>query len=169
MDNQTSSERFDQLLDYRAALLERLDRQPAELARAIAALPESQWQSRRDARGRSPHSIAAHVRDLEALAYLPWLRQIASEIEPRLQPDPFDHWSVTRYDAAEEMPAILADWSRTRADMTHLLRTLPPGGWSRTGFYAPAGRRTLQWWAEQAGLHVRHHLEDLHGLSIHSD
>ena len=48
---------LDQLLDYRARLLERLEAQPAEFAAVVGSMPADEWHSRRDAGGRTISSV----------------------------------------------------------------------------------------------------------------
>ena len=157
---------MEQLYDYRKALLERFEQQPAEFARVLAGLPEAEWGLRRDRAGRSVHALMAHVRDLEVLAYLQRLRQIIEHDNPTLEPDGFQHWDEARYAADESMESILTAWSQARAEAAQRLRESDPGGWARTGFYPPVGRRTLQWWAEKALAHARGHLADIQAASL---
>ena len=157
---------MEQLLDYRARLLERFERLPAEFARAIAAIPETEWWLRRAADGRSVHALMAHVRDLEALAYLPRLRRILAEDEPALQAFPSHRWSEADYDPTEPMEALLAEYARVREEEMELIWHLPPAGWSRAGFHPPTGRRTAQWWVERGLAHGLEHLGDMRTARI---
>jgi hypothetical protein len=152
---------LEQLDGYRQALLQRLEQQPGDFARAIAVLPEDEWHIRTDGQGRSVHALASHVRDMELLAWLPRVIRILDEDEPVFPPDPFAHWDEARYDAGESMADMLTAWSQARAEMVHRLRGLPPAGWARLGFYSPVGRRTVQWWAERALAHARDHFADI--------
>jgi hypothetical protein len=156
---------LDQLLDYRARLLQRLESQPAEFAAAVAALPAERWHERLGAQARSVHLTAAHVRDLEVRAFLPRIRRILAEDRPMLTPFAHHHWSLEDYDAGEPMTAILSDWSRARTELLALLPSLDSAGWSRAGFHPPSGNRTLQWWVERAYTHARGHLQDLQSTS----
>lgn len=152
---------FEQLFDYRARLLIRLEQQPSELARVIAAIPEPEWQVRRDMLGRTIHHIAAHVRSLETLAFLPRVHRILTEADPELIAYPTHHWADAHYDPAEPMTSILTEFSRARAQMVAWFRPLDPAGWTRAGFHPPSGARTLQWWAERSYNHAREHLESI--------
>jgi hypothetical protein len=152
---------LDQLLDYRAELLRRLEQQPAEFAAAVAAVPAAAWHRRRDGAGRTIHLIAAHVRDLELRAFLPRVRRILAEEAPSLTPYAHHDWSAAEYDAGEPMTAILETWSQARSELVHLLQPQASTGWSRAGFHPPSGRRTLQWWVERAYAHAHEHLEAL--------
>jgi hypothetical protein len=152
------------LYDYRAQLLDRLESQPRELAAALAGVPEAEWRRRRLPEGRSPHLTAAHVRDLEALAFLPRIRRIVREDHPRLDAFPDHRWSEAQYDPEEKLAAILTGWAAARAELAALVRPLPHEAWSRLGFHPPSGSRTLQWWVERAYAHVDGHLKEIRGL-----
>jgi hypothetical protein len=160
---------FEQLYDYRARLLDRLEQQPAEFARVLAAIPAADWQARRDDLGRTIHHVVAHVRFLETLAFLPRIRAILDDDNALLIAYPTHHWADEYYDPAEPMPAILTEWSRARAELVALLRPQAAAGWTRTGFHPPSGARTLQWWAERAYNHAREHLDSLAALGAWSD
>jgi hypothetical protein len=154
---------LDQLLDYRARLLARLEAQPAEFAAVVGGMPADEWHTRRDVGGRTIHLAAAHVRDLEAQAYLPRIRRILAEDRPELTPFAHHDWSAADYEPSEPMTAILESWSRARTELLALVRPLDSAGWSRAGFHPPSGNRTLQWWVERAHGHGRGHLEALRG------
>jgi hypothetical protein len=165
---------FEQLLDYRRHLLERLEQQPAEFALRVAAIPAAAWheprteQERealrlagyiRDAQGRSLLRVAAHVRNAEANVYLPRIRRIVSEDRPQLTIEASHDEAWASFDPDESMTAVLAAWSQARAELVQLLRPLSPAGWTRMGFYPPTGNRTVQWWAEKAYAHAEGHVK----------
>jgi len=112
-----------QLLEYRADLLARLARQPAELAEAVNAVPEAEWTVRRVSGDYTLHQLLAHVRDLEALAFFPRLRRILTEDSPRLEAFPSHHWSLESYQPDEPMTKILADFARAREAALALLNS----------------------------------------------
>lgn len=148
----------DLVLEYRAALLARLEQQPTDLVTAIAAIPAEGWHSRRVDDGRTVHLSVAHLRDLETLAYLPHVRRILLEDRPTLTAEAHHTWSAASYDAHEPMTNILAAWSQARTEVLAWLRPLPPPAWGRMGFNPAVGQRTLQWWVERAYWHVNGHL-----------
>src|SRR3972149_3286674 len=132
----------DKVLEYRAELLARSGPRPAELAAAIAAMPEAEWHARQDGEGRTVHWLAAHVRDLEVLAYGPLVRRIVTEAGPALEPYPSHEWSRAFYTSAEPMTQILAQLSQARAEVVAQLRPLAGPDWNRVGFHPPSGQRT---------------------------
>jgi DinB superfamily len=157
---ETNAPIFDQLFDYRTRLLARLESQPAEAAARLAAFPEAEWHRPRSPEGRSLHRLAAHVRDLESMAFLPRLRRILAEERPVLEAFSSHDWSADDYEPNEAMTHILAGWSQARAEVVDLLPAAAQPAWSRTGFHPPSGQRTLQWWAERIYDHARQHLLD---------
>ncbi len=152
---------FEQLYEYRARLLDRLERQPAEFAAVVAGYPEPQWALPRDELGRTLHQIAAHVRHLETLAFRPRIQNILTEENPELTAYPTHHFADGLYDPAEPMASILTEWSRARAEIVQWLRPLAAADWARLGFHPPSGARTLQWWAERTLGHAREHLDTI--------
>ncbi|MEP7357043.1 MAG: DinB family protein, partial [Anaerolineales bacterium] len=121
MTNLAFEPALDQLLDYRAQLLARLEGQPAELAQVLAAIPEADWHLRRPGLSRTVHRTLAHVRDLELLAFLPRVQRIQSEDEPVLAPFISHDWSLRDYLPSEPLTAVLASWAQTRAEVMNLL------------------------------------------------
>jgi hypothetical protein len=150
-----------QLLEYRAELLARLARQPADLDEAVYSVPQAEWSGRLVSEGYTLHQLAAHVRDLEALAFLPRLRRILAEDYPALDAFPSHHWSMEGYRPDEPMGDILSGFARAREEALALLRPLPAEGWGRAGFHPPSGPRTAQWWAERMYTHARGHLDEI--------
>jgi hypothetical protein len=160
---------MDELREYRVRLLERLQAQPQELAAAIAAVPEGEWHTRRDSSGVSVHQQAAHLRDLEAHAFLIRLRRVLSDDNPTLDPYTSHRWSDAEYQAGEPMEKILQEFAAAREEALNLLRSLPPEAWNRSGFHPPSGQRTTQWWAERMYGHVREHLAELGAAAAAAD
>ena len=151
----------DHLLDYRAQLLARLERQPADMAQVLAAFPEADWHRPPVGLGRPVHQTLAHVRDLELLAFLPRLQRILNEDQPALEPFASHDWSLPDYVPDEALTGILAAWSQTRAEVLNLLPGPAASQWTRRGFHPPSGKRTLQWWTERVYTHAQAHLLEL--------
>src|SRR6185503_9478179 len=144
-----------------AQLLDRLERQPAELAIVLAAIPEADWHQRPGGLSRTVHRTLAHVRDLELLAVLPRVQRILDEDEPTLAPFVSHDWSLRDYMPGEALAAVLASWSQTRAEVLNLLPGPASDNWIRAGFHPPSGKRTLQWWAERIFTHAQAHMQEL--------
>jgi hypothetical protein len=152
---------FEQLYDYRARLLDRLEQQPAEFAAVVAGFPEREWSQHRDELGRTLHQIVAHVRHLETLAFRPRIQNILTEENPELTAYPTHHFADGLYNPDEPMASILTEWSRARAEIVQWVRPLTPPDWGRLGFHPPSGARTLQWWVERTYSHAREHLDTI--------
>jgi hypothetical protein len=148
---------FEQLLDYRRQLLGRLEAQPGEFAAAVAAIPASAWHMPRDRLGRNLLDIAAHLRDVETQVFLPRIRRMLAEDNPVLTLEASHDEASAGSEREAAMTTILAGWSQARAELAALVRPLAPAGWTRAGFYPPAGTRTVQWWVERAYGHARDH------------
>jgi hypothetical protein len=152
---------MSELFEYRRKLLAALAAQPEMLIARLRAVPEAEWHLHHDAQGHTIHMLAAHMRDLEALAILPRLRRILLEDDPRLDAFQNHRWSVANHDPAESLSSILTAWRQAREDVVQVLWPVPETAWVRRGFHPPSGWRTLQWWAERAYTHAREHVHDL--------
>ncbi len=147
---------MEQLYDYRARLLVRLEAIADEIASAIAAIPQSRWHEPMTPEGRSPHTILSSLRGLERYVYSLRLRRILAEDSPRLAaftPDPPD--------PALTMADLLAEYKTLRQAELELLRHLPSAGWARAGRHPLFGVRTVLWWAERTLEHSKRHLREL--------
>lgn len=156
---------MEELVDYRARLMERLLEQLNELRTAIDAIPASEWHTRRTPDGSTIHQHAAHVRDLEVQAFAPRFQRVVTEDNPALEPYTSHHFSDASYQPDEPMVKILAEFAAAREAAVSQMRALRAEDWSRAGFHPPSGQRTAQWWAERMYGHVREHLEEVRGLS----
>jgi hypothetical protein len=155
---------MDELRDYRARLLERLQAQPHELAEAVARVPAGEWHTRRDASGVSLHQQVSHLRDLEARAFLPRFRLVATEDNPALEPYTSHRWTDADYRPDEPLEDMLSDFARAREEALAVMRGLTPEDWTRPGFHPPSGQRTAQWWAERMYGHAHEHLQGIRSL-----
>jgi hypothetical protein len=156
---------MEQLRQYREILLNRLAAQPDEFATLVAALPEPEWQARRDADGATLHQLAVHIRDAETMAYLPRLHRLLGEDRPHLEPFPHHRWSLEDgYRPEEPLADIVAEFRRQRSQAVSRLHTLTADDWNRVGVHPPSGPRTAQWWAERMYTHARNHLAELRVL-----
>ena len=153
------SETFAQLHDYRVALVDNFAAQSAELAELFRPLTEAAARAHRVAGGDTLHQVAAHLRDVETLAFLPRFRRLLAEDKPELEPFASPDWTADRYQFEEALSAILAEFARARAEAVALMRALRPEDWSRVGFHRPTGWPTAQWWVERIYRHAHEHLE----------
>jgi len=155
------SDAFDQLLDYRAALVENFARQPAALAELARSIPEAEWRARHVAEGDTLHQVAAHLRDVETLAFLPRFRRLLMEDRPVLTPFASTDWTAEKYQPEEPLTKVLDEFARAREAAVILMRPMAPEAWARTAFHRPSGWRTTQWWVERIYRHARGHIAEI--------
>lgn len=149
---------MQQLLEYRARLLERISAAAQEFRRAcevaqnpMAPLEEGGW---------SVHQLAVHTRDVQKQVYGMRLRRTVEEQNPEFQNFDADEWMAGHYDANEPIAAVLDELSASVAEQVEWLRRLPPEAWSRESRHAVMGGGfTTQTWAERALAHIEEHLE----------
>jgi hypothetical protein len=149
---------FEQLYDYRARLLVRLEGIADEIADAIAAIPQSHWHEPVSPGGRSPHTILSSLRGLERYVYSLRLQRILTEDSPELAP-----FTPDPPDPALTIADLLAEYKTLRQAELELLRHLPPTAWVRVGRHPIFGLRTVQWWTERTLEHSKRHLRELRG------
>ena len=149
---------FEQLYDYRARLLARLEAITDEIADAAVEIPQGRWREPVKPGGRSPHAILSSLCDVEQYAYSLRLQRILTEDTPALEP-----FTPQPHDPALTMTDLLAEYKSLRRAELELLRHLPPAGWARAGRHPLFGLRTVQWWAERTLEHSNRHLRELRG------
>ncbi len=137
------------LYDYRDRLLERLETVVPVLADAVAAIPERRWHLAARSGARSPHALLAHLRDVEQEVYLARLQHLLTEESPLFQLWESANWETARYNAAEPLTDILAQYAGLREAELQLLRSLAPQQWALTGRHVTLGLHALQWWVER--------------------
>jgi hypothetical protein len=152
---------MEELLDYRKNLLENMDGVVTELRQAAASISAANWHTPPAPDQPTPHQVLAHLRALEAHAIALRLRRILDESEPYLPLFDDDGWMAANYDPSEAVTSILDDYASLRQQELAWLHELPPAAWNRTARHPWWGVRALQWWAEQALLTARQHLEQL--------
>ncbi len=152
---------MEQLLEYRQRLLSSLRSSAEDLIAILAKIPDDQYSVPVEADGWSAHQIVTHLRDKEAQAYLPRMRQILFDSSPCLESFSGEDWMKAHYRAGEPVQDILLEYQGLRNQELDLLENLPGPGWSRMGRHPAWGVRTLQWWAEQSLSHTRTHIGQL--------
>ncbi len=148
----------EQLYDYRARLLDRLESIAAEVAATVAEIPQSRWHEPVKPGGRTPHAILSSLCDVEQYAYSLRLQRILAEDAPAL-----DAFTPQPSNPALAMADMLAEYKALRRAELELLRHLPPTGWARVGRHPAFGLRTAQWWAERTLEHSKRHWRELRG------
>jgi len=140
---------MDQLYDYRARLIDRLESIPDEIAQIVRAISSEKIHQPIQTGKPSPHKIVARLRNMEKYAYSARLQKIIAEESPTMETFPIEQWEAEHYDAAESMGAILDEYVAIRKNELGLLRALSPLDWNRSGRHNAFGLRTVQWWAER--------------------
>jgi len=140
---------MDQLYDYRARLLDRLESIPDEIAQAARAIPSEKIHRPTQSGKMSPHQIVARLRNMEKHAYSARLQKLITEESPSMETFPIDRWETEHYDATESLESILKEYAAIRQTELTLLRALSPHDWNRSGRHNMFGPRTIQWWAER--------------------
>lgn len=152
----------DPLVEYRAALFEKLAAQPRRFAALAASQPDVEWQRRRGTDDLTLHQMAAHLRDAVVLAFYPRIERILAEESPHLEPFPYHYWSIENgYKPDEPLSAIVRSLADTYEALLTRARALSVEDWARVGFHPPSGPRTVQWWTEHIHSHTAIHLDDL--------
>jgi hypothetical protein len=149
---------MDELYDYRQRLLERYAAIPGEFASRLASLSQEARYRPLEPGGLNLHQVIAHLRDVEAQAFLPRLERILSEEVPLLSNFNQDAWMKSYYRAGEPLEAILAEFKGLRSRECGRLKNMPQNGWNRVGRHPVWGVRTLQWWVERSLAHNEEHL-----------
>ena len=141
---------MDQLYDYRARLLDRLESIPREIAQTVCAISPQKVHLPIQSGKMSPHRIVARLRNMEKHAYSVRLHKLMTEELPAMEIFPIDQWEAEHYDASESTESILNDYIAIRQNEIQLLRSLSPQDWTRRGRHNTFGLRTIQWWAERS-------------------
>ncbi|MBI5715240.1 MAG: DinB family protein [Chloroflexi bacterium] len=141
---------MDQLYDYRARLLDRLESIPDEIAQAARAVTPEKLRRPKPSGKMSPHQIVARLRNMEKHAYSARLQKIITEESPSMETFPIERWEAEHYDPSETVESILNEYVAIRQNELQLLRALSPRDWNRSGRHNTFGLRTVQWWAERS-------------------
>ena len=149
---------MNQLLEYRAKLLEQLETAAEEFRAACLAVSDPFKAV--DEGGWNTHQLAVHTRDVERLVYGLRTRRTAEEENPVFQNFDGDAWMAANYNVGEPLASILDELAASVKQTVTLLRELPPEGWGReSGHKIYGGGFTLQTWVERSLAHIREHLE----------
>ena len=149
---------MNQLLEYRAKLIDQLEATTAEFYAACEAVGDP-FKSVEEG-GWNTHQLAAHVRDVDKVVYGLRARRTIDEDNPQLQNFDTDEWIADYYDADEPLASILDELSASIKEAASTLRGLPREAWSRESCHEIYGSGfTLQTWVERGLAHIKEHLE----------
>jgi len=147
---------MEELLDYRAQLMDRLPAAAREFRAACLAVKdpfepiEAGW---------NVHQLAAHTRDVDRMIYGARARRTISEENPEFQNFDGEAYMAEHYDRGEPLQNILNELVSSVEDLTKMLRGLTGADWSRESRHAAqGGGLTLQVWVERSLKHLEEHL-----------
>lgn len=138
--------------------LDALERTPRSLQRLVHLIPGERWRQRPSEELYSPLELVYHLAEVEEAFYERY-RLLLEQERPQLR--------VYDVHASEALPAHLdlvegvARFSQRRQRSVHLLRTLSPTAWERTGIHPEFGEWSI---FQQVQLCVAHdllHLGDI--------
>ena len=129
------------------------------LRQALDALPSDRLAVRPGPEKWSAREIALHLCDSEISMVFRMKRAIAEPGSPVPAFDQ-DRW-VEALAAHQDLRLALAAFAALRAEMTAVLRGLPPDAWQRTVIHPQAGAVSLEDWLRRAVLHTQNHLAQI--------
>jgi hypothetical protein len=149
---------MNQLLEYRAKLIDRLEASAEEFRQACLAggdpfktTGEDNWNT---------HQLAVHARDVDKVVYGMRIHRTAEEDNPVFQDFDAGQWMSAHYDVDEPLASILDELSASVKETASMLRELSPEAWSRESSHEIyGGGFTLQTWVERGLAHIQEHLE----------
>lgn len=147
--------------DYsREELLEQLATMPRRLRELLSGRDAPALQRRAVIGDWSPIEVCRHLRDITQVYGMRFKWMI-------LQDDPFlpnydeDRWVAESPDGPGEIESMLREIEAYRGETLRLLRSMPSGGWSRTGRHEVLGTVELEEYARHQAAHEEQHLAQL--------
>jgi uncharacterized damage-inducible protein DinB len=149
-----------ELLEYRTSLIDRLVDAAHEFHTECLAAEDT--HAPLAAGGWNIHQLAAHVRDVDQLAYGLRARRTAVEDNPEFQNFDGDAYMAEHYSASEPLNEILDGLVKHVESLAEMLRILPSEAWARESRHAMLGKGfTLQSWVEKDLAHIMEHLQSI--------
>lgn len=153
---------MDQLLEYRARLLDRFEEATRQFCEAVETATQPNVPS--EANGWSVHQLAAHTRDTEKMVYGLRIRRTLEEDDPIFENFDGDAYMAAHYNPEEPLASILDELADSVRANVARLRSLPPEAWTRPSRHETYGAGfTAQTWVERALAHVEEHLKSVIG------
>jgi len=150
---------MEQLNEYRAHLLDRLEESVREFRAAVQSVKDANAPQ---ADGWSAHQIAVHTRDVEKMVYGMRIRRSIAEDNPIFENFDGDAWMVEHYDPNESLASMLDELVDSVSQTVATLRPLPPETWSRPSQHETyGGGFTTHTWVERSLAHIEEHLETI--------
>jgi hypothetical protein len=152
---------MEELIAYRQMLLAALESIIEQLTHTVNAMPSTAWHQPYSLDSHTPHSVLAHLRDLEAVWFALQLPRLQYESTPVLPACAKRSWRENHYQPDEAIADILNEFSNLRSQELTWLRTLSSEDWSRIARHPWHGIHTLQWWVEHQLDLSQQHLKEL--------
>jgi hypothetical protein len=137
---------------------------PAELRRALAAIPADRLDTPYREGGWTGRQVVHHLADSHLNAYVRF-RLALTEHEPTIKPYAEAAWAEL-VDARTEDPAVsvaILEGVHRRLDV--LLRSLQPADFARTAHHPERGSVTIDWLLQMYAWHGRHHIGHLAAIA----
>jgi len=152
---------MEQLNEYRARLLDRLEESAREFRAAFQSVKEANAPQ---AEGWSAHQIAVHTRDVHKMVYGARIQRTIAEENPLFENFDGDAWMAEQYDPNEPLASILDGLADSVSQTVAALRAIPPAAWSRPSRHETYGAGfTAQTWVERSLAHIEEHLKAVSG------
>lgn len=147
---------MEQLNEYRAHLLDRLEESAREFRAACLSVNEANAPQ---AEAWSTHQLAVHTRDVEKMVYGARIRRSIAEENPTFENFDGDAWMAEHYDPNEPLASILDELVDSVSQTVDSIRALPPETWSRPSQHETyGGGFSTQTWVERSLAHIEEHL-----------
>jgi hypothetical protein len=150
---------MEQLNEYRARLLDRLEESARKFRSVIQSMQDANAPL---AEGWSAHQIAVHARDVHKMVYGARIHRTIAEENPLIENFDGDAWMAEHYDPNEPLASILDGLVDSASQTAAELRTLPPETWSRLSRHETYGTGfTTQTWVERSLAHIEEHVKTI--------
>jgi hypothetical protein len=141
--------------------LERLERMPNDLARALRGRTDAQLSRRPAPDAWSAKEIMCHLRDAEE-HLAGWITLVLTVDEPPvLSAGSADRWAEDRQYGRHHAGAAWDAFGRRRDETLAMLRALDPAQWTRRGRHARMGTLTVDALVSTMAWHDDDHLDQL--------
>jgi hypothetical protein len=131
---------------------------PQTLRKAVAGLSREQLLARPIPGKWSTLEVVCHLADFEPI-FADWMKRIIAEDRPTLPGADEKRFAASLAYHDRDLEEELTIIERTRQQMGHILRRLPPEAFGRVGVHTERGARTLEQFVAGATNHIPHHVK----------
>ena len=141
--------------------IERLERTPSEVARALRGRSDAELSRRPAPDAWSAKEVVCHLRDAEE-HLAGWITLVLTTDDPALiEPSTAARWAEDRQYARQHAGAAWDAFERRRDETVTMLRELVPSQWTRRGRHAGRGAVTIDALVSLMAWHDDNHLDQL--------